>query len=76
MIFAGTPATTQLSGTSFATTAPAATTTLFPIVTPGSIVQLPPIYTSFPIVTGLLYAFFSRLPLGVSGWPTVVISMQ
>ena len=32
---AGTPATTQLSGTSFVTTAPAATTTLLPIVNTG-----------------------------------------
>lgn len=42
MIFAGTPATTQLSGTSLETTAPAATIALFPMVTPGSMVQLPP----------------------------------
>ena len=50
--FAGTPATTQLSGTSFVTTAPAATTTLFPMVTPGRMVQFPPIHTSRPITTG------------------------
>ena len=36
---AGTPATTQLSGTSSATTAPAATTTCAPTRTPGSTTQ-------------------------------------
>ena len=34
MTFAGTPATTVLAGTSFVTTAPAATTEFLPIVTP------------------------------------------
>lgn len=51
MTLAGTPPTTTLSGTSFVTTAPAAMTTLFPMVKPGKIVQLPPIHTSSPIVT-------------------------
>ena len=76
IIFAGTPPTTQLSGTSFVTTAPAATTTLLPIVTPGKIVQLPPIQTSFPIFTGFAMPRYSRLPLGDSGWFTVVIKEQ
>ena len=53
MTFAGTPATRVLSGISFVTTAPEAITTLFPIVTPGVIVTLPPIQTSSPIFTGL-----------------------
>ena len=43
MIFAGTPATRQLSGTSFVTTAPAAITLFSPIVTPGIIETLAPI---------------------------------
>ncbi len=39
MTFAGTPPTRVLSGTSLVMTAPAAATTLLPIVTPGQIVQ-------------------------------------
>ncbi len=50
--FAGTPATTVFSGTSLVTTAPAATTELSPIVTPGSIVAFDPIHTLLPIITG------------------------
>ena len=38
MTFAGTPPTKVLSGTSFVTTAPAATTAFRPIVTPGQMV--------------------------------------
>ena len=38
MIFAGTPATTQLSGMSLFTTAPAAMVTLFPMLMGASIV--------------------------------------
>ena len=56
IIFAGFPPTTTLAGTSFTTTAPAATTELSPIVTPGAITQLPPSHTLFPIVTGLPYS--------------------
>lgn len=67
IILAGTPAMTQLSGISLVTTAPAATTTLLPIVTPGRIVTLPPIQTSLPIVTGFAIPMLSRLPYGVSG---------
>lgn len=69
--FAGTPATKLLFGTSLVTTAPAATTTLLPIVTPGVIVTLPPIYTSLPIVTGSTFAKRSRRPAAVKGWLTV-----
>lgn len=61
MIFAGTPATVQLSGTSFTTTAPAATVTLFPICTGPIIVTLAPSDTLLPIV---------GLPLSV--FPSVV----
>ncbi len=38
------PATTVLSGTSFETTAPAATTEFSPIVTPGKMVAAAPIH--------------------------------
>src|SRR5699024_2521860 len=53
--FAGTPATTVFSGTSFVTTAPAATTALSQIVTPGNIVALDPIHTLSPLLTGKVY---------------------
>ena len=55
MIFAGFPPTTAQSGTSFVTTAPEATTALFPIVIPGLMMALPPIQTLSPIVTGFPY---------------------
>ena len=69
MILAGLPPIQTLSEKSFVTTAPAAITTLFPIVTPGQIAP-PPIQTLFPIVMGLanfLSLFFtlnsmSKLP--------------
>ena len=48
-IRAGFPATTQLSGTSFTTTLPAPTTTLFPIRTFPIIVTLAPSHTLSPI---------------------------
>ena len=56
IFFAGTPPTSVLSGMSLVTTAPAATTTLLPMVTPGRMVTLPPIHTSLPMRTGLAYA--------------------
>jgi hypothetical protein len=49
---AGTPAAKQWEGTSFVTTAPAATTALSPIVTPFKIMAPTPIQTWFSIVTG------------------------
>ena len=49
---AGTPAARELSGISFVTTDPAATTTLLPMLTPGRIVTFPPIQTSLPIDIG------------------------
>ena len=52
IIFAGTPATTVFAGTSFVTTAPAATIALSPILTPRRIVALEPIQTFFPIWIG------------------------
>jgi hypothetical protein len=55
------------------TTAPAATMTLFPMVTPGRIVTLPPIQTSSPMVTGLAMPRCFLLPIGVIGWFTVLI---
>ena len=58
IILAGFPATTTLSGTSLTTTEPAATTTLFPIVAPGNITELPPIHALFPITTGFPYKYY------------------
>ena len=49
--FAGTPPTTAKSGTSFVTTAPAATTAYSPIVTPGQTVTFIPSQAFFLIVT-------------------------
>lgn len=70
---AGTPATITLSGTSFVTTAPTATTTLEPIVAPGSMATLAPSHASSPMVTGSPLASLARRPAGESGWPTVEI---
>lgn len=49
MILAGLPATIQFEGTSLVTTAPAATTTSLPILTPGKMTALVPIKQLFPI---------------------------
>ena len=49
MIFAGIPPTMVLSGTSFDTTAPAATTEFSPMVTPCKIVAFAPIQAFFLI---------------------------
>lgn len=53
---AGTPPTRLLSGTSFVTTAPAAMTTLLPMLTPGRMVHPPPVQTSLPMVMGMALA--------------------
>ncbi|MGI4821180.1 MAG: hypothetical protein ACRYFV_08200 [Janthinobacterium lividum] len=45
--FAGTPATMLLAGISLVTTAPAATTAFFPLVTLGMMVTLVPIHVFF-----------------------------
>lgn len=50
---AGFPATMQLSGTSSNTTAPAPTITWLPMLTPGRIVDPPPIKLLLPIVIAL-----------------------
>ena len=49
---AGTPPTMVFAGTSFVTTAPAATIAPSPIVIPGRIVALEPIQTFLPITIG------------------------
>ena len=49
---AGTPATTQRSGTSPRTTAPAATTTCSPICAPGRMTALAPSQLPEPMRTG------------------------
>ena len=51
MIRAGTPATTDPDGTDFVTTAPAATITLSPIVTPGITIDPAPMKQSLPTLT-------------------------
>ena len=61
---AGHPPTTVLSGTSLVTTDPDATTTLFPMVIPGLIMERPPIQTLLPMDTGFP---FSRPFLRISG---------
>src|SRR5690625_1163749 len=64
---AGLPPTTTLSCTSLVTTAPDAITTLFPTVTPGFMMALPPIHTLFPNVIGFAYSFPELRSVGFSG---------
>lgn len=63
IIFAGIPPTTILSGTSFETTAPAAITAFFPMVTPGKIVAFAPIHAFSFDVNGLTCQSFSLFRL-------------
>ena len=60
MSLAGTPPTTMLGGTSFVTTAPAASMTPSPMVTPGVTVALAPIHTLFPMTMGAGMVSFRR----------------
>ena len=64
-IFAGTPATTHRSGISPRTTAPAATTTLRPILAPGRMIAPAPSHEPAPMLTGRFTG--NWLPIGVSG---------
>ena len=57
----GFPTATQFSGIDFVTTLPAPIVTLSPIVTPGKIIEHPPIQTLFPIATGAVNDFQNRL---------------
>ncbi len=52
IIFAGTPPTTTMGGTSLFTNAPAAITVPSPMVTPAKMVAFEPIQTFLPIRTG------------------------
>lgn len=52
--FVGTPATMELSGTSFVTTTPAATMEFLPTVIPERIMAPAPNYAFFLITTGLV----------------------
>ena len=61
---AGLPTATLLEGISFTTTLPAPMVTLSPMVTPGRIVELPPIQQLSPMVTGSAH---SRLVLRSTG---------
>ena len=72
---AGTPPTMARGGTSRFTTAPAAITASFPMVTPGRMVQLAPIQTLLPMVTGFAVQMFSRRFFGESAWLTVVMTV-
>ena len=65
MSFAGTPAYTELLGTFFVTTAPAAIIEFSSIVTPCNIVTLAPIHTlSFMIIGfGIIVPLFAGLKL-------------
>lgn len=69
--FAGFPPTTVLLGTSLHTTDPAAITALSPILTPRSIIALPPIHTFFPIITGLPEQVGVFLSSGLREWQAV-----
>ena len=53
---AGHPPTTVLAGTSLVTTDPDAMTALSPMVTPGLIIERPPIQTLLPMVTGFPFS--------------------
>lgn len=57
MIFAGTPATTQLSGISFVTTAPAAIVTLLPIVIGPITIEFAPNLIFSPNIGFLVLGF-------------------
>lgn len=66
IIFAGTPATTELDGILFVTTAPGAIMTLSPITIPFPIMRLPLfIVTLFPIIGAT--PFLSLYPITTSG---------
>lgn len=60
----------QLSGTSLATTAPAATTDPEPMWTPGVIVAFAPIQTLEPMAIGAV-VMPSKRSVGSTGWPAV-----
>jgi hypothetical protein len=60
------PATIELLGTSFVTTAPAATIAFSPMVIPGKIVAAAPIHAFLLITIGLHIKDF--LLLGSVGW--------
>jgi hypothetical protein len=61
---AGTPATTQWSGTTPRTTEPPATTTLRPMHAPGSTIAPAPSQLPAPMLTGLFTG--NCLPIGTS----------
>lgn len=68
---AGLPPNTTLLPNDFVTTAPAATMTLSPKVTPGQIMAPPPTHTSSPKVTGLPIPIAPfRRSSGSAGWLT------
>lgn len=60
-------------GISFVTTLPAPMTALSPIVTPGKIVQFPPIQTFLPIVTGLPNSTSNNHSFESNEWQAVYI---
>lgn len=72
--FAGFPATIVYGGTSFVTTALAATIDPFPIVTPFKIVTNCPIHTLSSMITGTLEACF-QLQLSFEKPPRLISSL-
>lgn len=60
-------------GISFVTTLPAPMTALSPIVTPGKIVQFPPIQTFLPFVTGLANSTSNNHSFESNEWQAVYI---
>src|SRR5271155_2948968 len=67
MTRAGLPTATTLAGRSRTTIAPAPTTVLSPMVTPGQTITPPPSQTLLPIVIGLEPSHFARLGSGSTG---------
>jgi len=72
-ILAGFPIAMESLGISFVTTLPAPMTALSPIVTPGKIVQFPPIQTFLPIVTGLPNSTSNNRSFESNEWQDVYI---
>ena len=71
MTLAGLPAAMQFEGMSFTTTLPAPMVTLSPMVTPGSMVTLPPNQQLLPMVTGLAHSCREFRSVGSVLWHAV-----
>ena len=71
MTLAGLSAAMQFEGISFTTTLPAPMVTLSPMVTPGSMVTLPPNQQLLPMVTGLAHSCREFRSVGSVLWHAV-----